>query len=48
MSEQEKRSSQSGGNTPQRKTEKKPAAKKPGFFTRVTHAVSKWFRDFKS
>ena len=28
MSEQEKRSSQSGGNTPQRKTEKKPAAKK--------------------
>lgn len=48
MSEQEKRSSQSGGNTPQRKAEKKPAAKKPGFFTRVTHAVSKWFRDFKS
>ncbi len=45
MSEQKKVESTNGSNA--KKPEKK-AEKKPGFFARTGHTVSKWFRDFKS
>lgn len=45
MSEQKKVESTNGSNA--KKPEKK-AEKKPGFFARTGHTVSKWFRDFRS
>lgn len=45
MSEQKKVESTNGSNA--KKPEKK-AEKKPGFFARTGHTISKWFRDFKS
>ena len=45
MSEQKKVESTNGSNA--KKPEKK-AEKKPGFFARTGHTISKWFRDFRS
>lgn len=48
MSEQEKNVTAENGKSASQKPVKKPAEKKPGFFTRAGRSISKWFRDFRS